>query len=178
MGLLIGVTGKGRHGKDEIATILEGGYGFKRASFAYDVKDFVMKHLGFSHDEVYVNRTPESRNALQGVGDGCREEFGHSVWINKAFKRWGIYNAKEDIVFSDCRYPNEAESIKEEGGFIIRVIRPNAPAIESGANHRSETSMDEIIPDVTIVNDGSLLDLAEKVEEAYSLLLGMYKEIG
>lgn len=176
--MLLGITGKSKHGKDEIAIILEGAYGFKKASFAAAVKDFVMKHLGFSHDEVYVNRTPESRNALQGVGDGCREEFGHSVWVDKAFKRWGIYNTKEAIVFSDCRYPNESESIKKEGGFIIRVIRPDAPAIESGANHRSETSMDEIIPDVTIVNDGDLGDLAEKVEEAYSLLLDMYKEIG
>jgi hypothetical protein len=38
-----------------------------------------------------------------------------------------LRNSKDDVVISDCRFPNEIKSIKNAGGIVIRVIRGAEP---------------------------------------------------
>lgn len=38
-----------------------------------------------------------------------------------------IAQAKHDIVVSDCRFPNEINSIKQQGGIVIWVCRGDLP---------------------------------------------------
>jgi hypothetical protein len=38
-----------------------------------------------------------------------------------------LRNSKDDIVISDCRFPNEIKSIKNAGGIVVRVIRGPEP---------------------------------------------------
>jgi|APSaa5957512622_1039677.scaffolds.fasta_scaffold40033_1 hypothetical protein len=64
----------------------------------------------------------------------------------------------EMIVFSDCRFLNEAEAIRDDGGgYIWRVEREGTKGAGGvGESHPSEAEQDSIEPDVTIANNSTL----------------------
>lgn len=66
------------------------------------------------------------------------------------------------LAFTDVRFPAEAELIRRKGGVLIRVARPSLPIDEDA--HISETALDDYEEDYTIVNDGTLRDLALAVD--------------
>jgi len=71
---------------------------------------------------------------------------------------------------TDVRFPNEAAFIKAQGGKVVKVVRPALEG-KQGDTHASETSIDEIEPDVLLVNDGTLEDLLLSVQGSLELLL-------
>jgi hypothetical protein len=68
-------------------------------------------------------------------------------------------------VVTDVRLPNEAEWIRSNGGQVWKVIRKGAALSTPASNHVSETSVDEIRPDVIVPNVGSIEDLHWVVDE-------------
>ncbi len=80
------------------------------------------------------------------VEQGGPDDLGH------ARSKWAV---------TDVRFPNEAQAIRAAGGLVIKVVRPSlgVPTDE----HPSETSVDLVYADITIVNDGTLDDLALSV---------------
>lgn len=77
-----------------------------------------------------------------------------------------------DWVITDTRFPNELKAIKDRGGISIKVIRANInKLIDNGIDvtkiqeHESERALDDATFDYEIINDGSKLDLIEKVRE-------------
>lgn len=74
------------------------------------------------------------------------------------------------IKIADIRFPNEAKLIKDFGGKIIQIRRPEVSVDQTGVNlnHISETS--DLTPyiDFIIVNDGSIEDLHKNVDTAMS----------
>ena len=165
--ILIGVTGTARHGKDTVADHLVSHMAFTKASFATAVKEFAINQFGLTREECYREKTEKSRWILQSIGNGCREEFGDEIWIEKLSQQIG---ALERTVISDVRYLNEAEYIRKMGGYIIRVERPDAPAIECGADHPSEMEMGSIVPNFSLHNDGSLAQLYSRLDGIYSCI--------
>ena len=93
---------------------------------------------------------------------------------------------EENIVITDCRFPNEIELIQRLDGIIVRIKRGEDPpwwdtAVEDNENrnttthnpmmprvypevHASEYSWPGCIEDNVIVNDGTLQDLEETVK--------------
>jgi hypothetical protein len=70
------------------------------------------------------NLTP--RWVLQYWGtEVCRRNFHDNIWIASLENK--LRNSRDDIVISDCRFPNEIESIRRAGGKIIRVVRGPEP---------------------------------------------------
>lgn len=67
----------------------------------------------------------------------------------------------EMIVFSDCRFLNEAEAVRENaGGSIWRVEREGTKGAGGvGEFHPSEAEQDSIEPDITIANNSTLRGL-------------------
>jgi hypothetical protein len=55
----------------------------------------------------------------------CRRAFHDDIWIASLENK--LRNSKDDIVISDCRFPNEIKSIKDAGGIVIRVVRGPEP---------------------------------------------------
>jgi hypothetical protein len=55
----------------------------------------------------------------------CRRAFHDDIWIASLENK--LRNSKDDIVISDCRFPNEIKSIKAAGGIVIRVVRGAEP---------------------------------------------------
>ena len=165
--LLIGLCSKARHGKDTVADHLVNKHNFYKGSFANSVKQFAVRHFDFHPEEVYGDKTKKSRWVLQAIGNGCREEFGKNIWIDKLFS---VIAGVELVVISDVRYLNEAEAIKERGGYIIKIERPDAPKIEHGADHPSEVELEQIIPNFSLHNDWDLEQLYSRVDGILSLI--------
>lgn len=183
-GRLIGVVGRAGSGKDTIGNILLGCPArlFSVMSFATPIKMFCKEVFAFSHDQLWgpseMRNTPDPRypradgtylsprEALQKLGT----EWGRSCYPN-IWAELGVARAKEQmlrghsIVFTDCRFINEAEAIRAADGQVWRVYRPEAEA--KPALHESEREMNspEMAALVThaIVNDGTLEDLKSKV---------------
>ncbi len=69
------------------------------------------------------------------------------------------------VLIPDTRFPNEIEYLKEAGHTVthLRIVRPN---FDNGRtteqqNHPSEIALDSYPVDYTILNDGTVEDLAD-----------------
>jgi hypothetical protein len=104
------------------------------------------------------------RDFLQKLGtDALRDNLHPNTWVNALMAdHIGTYDIDTDCVtypnwiITDTRFPNEAEAIKQAGGFIIRVNRKTD--VEEQL-HPSETALDDYTFDYEIDNNGSMKDL-------------------
>lgn len=169
---LIGLNGYAGAGKDEVARYLQQ-KGWQWESFAAPLRrglelinptiDGVqLSELLDTHGWDKVKRTyPEVRRMLQVIGtEFCRETFGQSCWVEIAEEK--LWEGSSDVpyVYSDVRFDQEIEFIREYGGKVVRVERPGFGPVNS---HSSERLIEN--PDYIIVNDGTLEDLHKKVGE-------------
>jgi hypothetical protein len=70
------------------------------------------------------NLTP--RYVLQFWGtEVARKGFHDDIWIASLENK--LRKTHDDIVISDCRFPNEIRAIKNAGGIVIRVVRGPEP---------------------------------------------------
>ncbi|MFE9767048.1 hypothetical protein ACFYPC_21425 [Streptomyces sp. NPDC005808] len=180
----VGLIGKARSGKDSVANRLVQGRAYTRVAFADPLKAMVMQtnplvqtspgvvvRLAALINDVgweYAKDTyPEVRRLLQATGETVRlhdEDF----WLRLALKKVDAADSwNMPVVITDVRYENEAFALRDRGFALIRVTRPGAGAGEN-ADHKSETALDYVNPDLTIGNTGTLDDLNRIVD---SLLL-------
>jgi hypothetical protein len=152
--MIIGICGLIGAGKDTVADYLVNIHQFRRESFANSLKDAVA-HVFNWNRELLEGRTKQSREwreqpdpwwtarlgqpitprwVLQYWGtEVCRKGFHDDIWIASLENK--IRNSKDDIVISDCRFPNEIKAIKNAGGVVIRVVRGLDPAWFELAEH-------------------------------------------
>jgi hypothetical protein len=145
--MIIGVCGFIGSGKDTIADYLTNFHGFRRESFANSLKDAVSMVFGWDRT-MLEGRTAQAREwreqvdpwwaerlnmphltprwVLQYWGtEVCRKGFHDNIWITSLENK--LRNSKDNIVISDCRFPNEIKSIKDANGIVIRVKRGAEP---------------------------------------------------
>jgi len=58
--------------------------------------------------------------------DVARKTFHNDIWIASLERK--LHATHKDIVISDCRFPNEITSIKNNGGKVIWVQRGDLPS--------------------------------------------------
>lgn len=169
--MIIGLSGYARSGKDTIAEYLKIKYRFGQYSFADPMRKamsildpMVDPYLTYNKAiETYgyteaKQMYPEVRRLLQVFGTEVgREMFGENFWVDICLNNIHSFHA----VISDVRFPNEADSIKERGGVIWRINRPDLQPV---TRHSSETSMDNYGFDAVIDNDKSIGDLCKLVD--------------
>lgn len=145
--MIVGIAGFIGSGKDTIADYLITFKGFKRMSYAGPLKDAMSAVFGWDR-ELLEGTTKYSREwrdtvdhwwaerldikhltprwVLQQWGTEVgRRAFHDDIWIASIENK--LRNAKDNIVISDCRFPNELRSIKNMGGITIRVNRGPDP---------------------------------------------------
>lgn len=177
----IGLSGFARAGKDTIADQLVAEHDFNSVALAVPLKEMVyelnpwvtdsagelMRYQDFV-DEVGLHEAkdnPEVRRLLQVFGtEVMRQRFGEDVWVDLCFAGKAT---EENWVITDCRYHNEAEAVKQRGGYIVRVERPG---VEPPNLHPSETAMLDYDFDYILDNDGTLEDIPAKVREMLDTL--------
>lgn len=109
------------------------------------------------------------RTLLQKLGtEAMRDGLHTNVWVNALFADYkAIGWEPEDVsnwIITDMRFPNELEAVKDRGGITIRVTRDNGTRAIDIDPHPSETALDNSTFDYEIVNDGTIKELAEKVQ--------------
>jgi hypothetical protein len=78
----------------------------------------------------------------------CRNGFHDDIWIASLENK--LRTAKDDVVISDCRFPNEIKAIRKQGGHVIRVVRGPEPgwyelAVEANhGNHTAQNTLKDI----------------------------------
>ena len=206
--MIIGVSGFIGSGKDTIADYLITFKGFKRLSYAGPLKDAVSAIFGWERD-LLEGTTKYSREwrdqvdpwwaerleikhltprwILQQWGTEVgRRAFHDDIWIASIEHK--LLTVKDDIVISDCRFPNELASIKRAGGTTIRVLRGKNPiwyqhAIDLNVNgyeesrkfleqykvHASEYSSVGLEHDHYVRNDGTIDELHRKIDSIINL---------
>lgn len=144
--MIIGICGFIGSGKDTIADYLVNLHGFRRESFANSLKDAVAQVFGWDRT-MLEGRTKQAREwrevrddwwsrrlgmeitprwVLQQWGtEVCRRAFHDDIWIASLENK--LRNSQDDVVISDCRFPNEIRAIKAAGGKVIRVMRGPEP---------------------------------------------------
>lgn len=208
---IIGVVGFLGSGKNTVGNFLIDQLGYNRDSFAGPLKDAVSVVFGWPRDLLegetkesrewrdrpdewweqrldwtnhklnYMHRRFTPRLALQLWGtDVLRTNFFDALWIASL-----EYRLKDNdrVVVTDCRFPNEIETIRKMGGKVIRVKRGPEPewwdtAIAANSDtflhapecakeldalgiHISEWAWIGQQFDATITNDGTLEELEE-----------------
>ena len=205
--MIIGVCGFIGSGKDTIADYLVNIHEFRRESFANALKDSVAAVFGWDRT-MLEGRTKEAREwreevdtwwaerlamptltprwVLQYWGtEVCRKSFHDDIWIAALENK--LRQAKDNIVISDVRFPNEILSIKNAGGKIVWVQRGELPewynsAIQAnqGSNiglnemkyrkiHSSEWAWVGTDFDSILTNDGTLEDLYSQIESVLGI---------
>ena len=193
-------------GKDTVADYLVNFHGYKRESFANSLKDAVSVVFGWDR-ELLEGRTKQSREwretrdewwiarlkqditpryVLQYWGtEVVRRGFHDDMWVASLENR--LRQTQDDIVITDCRFPNEIKALKNIGARVLRVKRgPEPDWYEAAENynagkkrigwalgkevltkakvHASEYSWVGSEFDALINNDGTVEDLYDQIE--------------
>jgi hypothetical protein len=200
--MIIGVCGFIGSGKDTIADYLVNFHEFRRESFANTLKDAVSAVFGWDRT-MLEGRTKAAREwreqvdpwwsqrldmpnltprwVLQYWGtEVCRKSFHDDIWIASLENK--LRNSTDDVVISDCRFPNEIESIKRAGGTIVWVKRGELPAwynlalsanqghnlaiqeLKRAGIHASETAWIGTKFDYILENNSSIDELYSKIK--------------
>ena len=112
------------------------------------------------------------RRILQWWGTEYRRSQDPDYWT----KAWGrkieqLNLEHMHVLIDDVRFMNELRVIKEHGGLIVKIERPG---FDGANNHASETSLDEYHDwDDVLLNDGSLEEFEEKVEQLAERLMAV-----
>mgnify|MGYP003343403177 FL=1 len=179
--MIIGVVGYIGSGKGTVGDILVRDHQYTKFAFADALKDatsqIFMWPRGLLEGDSNASRTFREkvdpwwsmklgyevtpRLILQKMGtEACRHGIADNIWIAALEKRIQGY---DDVVISDCRFPNEIDFIRSAGGVIIRVKRGEDPSHEEISKmHISETAWNSYDPDFVIHNEGTLDDLKVK----------------
>ena len=173
--ILIGIAGKARSGKDTAGFHLADHWGMDTYAFADPLKAGLAAMAGLDDRHLYskdkeaplldsVGQSP--RQMMQSLGD-----WGRSVhpdfWVMRA-AQWlehrrihGMYG-HPGIVFTDCRYDNEAEFVRSKGGVIFHIHRDDADAV---APHSSECGITHQDGDYTIPNNSTINELCRRIDD-------------
>lgn len=181
--ILIGISGKARAGKDTVAGFLhkvcyeQTGMGLPQISFAEKIKSIATDLFGWDGSKELLEQEDQGRKLLINLGNKMRE-IRSTVWVDYVVNNLDKFHANSrDVagyVVADVRFKNEAQIIKNAGGFLIRVERPGK---QLDIDDPTETDCDDVKFDYVIHNNNEGLDnmlkevykLYEALKERYSL---------
>lgn len=183
--IMIGLAGKKFAGKDTAAQALVGFMPFKCASTLKEMTRTFLRKQGVSEEMIerlvegdlkevevpWFGELKTSRAFQQKLGtEFGRNLLGVNVWINNELNACAKLPR---VVFTDVRFHNECDAIKNAGGFVIRIKSKRSPTNEYSA-HASEKEIDELRVNFEIDNDGTIEELHRTMR---TLLLEIETEV-
>lgn len=193
--LIIGLGNKARQGKNYVANYMQEALSvIKQYSFAEELKLYCKEHHnelepkwqlahqtkqkpGWKDDPIY-GCTP----ILQWYGTEVARKENPNVWVDAVAARIEK-DQPEAAIITDVRFPNEAEFVAQNGGYLVQVIRikdDGTQYLDPGRdpNHPSEIALDDYNFDYYIrVKDGDLNALKSKSLGVLSNCIKAYAEV-
>ena len=168
---LIFITGKAGAGKTTTAYLIKknlelSGKDAVVINYADLLKYICTTYFGWNGE-----KDEEGRNLLQCIGTEHVREEDPTFWVDFVKRFIKVFQDQWDyVIIGDCRFKNEISWARKGADpdmydYLIRVERPgydNGLTSEQQA-HASETELDNVFVDHTIVNDGSLIDLDKTI---------------
>ena len=118
----------------------------------------------------------EARRLWQRFGTDTMRAEQDDYWIQAATREL-LLSGHERVVFTDCRFPNEADFIymlsvdhEDINSSVWQIVRPGVERQEGA--HVSEQHVGLMHEEITIHNDGTLDELAEPVGVALRVVTG------
>ena len=175
--MIIGILGNKNVGKDTLADYLVSTEGFKKISFATNLKKCLAVMFNWNDNNFSLENKEKKdsvwnvspRKMLQLLGTeflreyckdiiDCKINFNDkeevfSYHIKKLFlDNKELFDNNENIVISDVRFPDEVKFIKWLNGKIIKLERNDA-IVNKFNNHLSENQVNNLEYDVKIENN-------------------------
>lgn len=185
--MLIGLHGKLGCGKNTVAKIARELFTgtSKEIAFAAKLKESVAALLKVTVQDVEdLKNSPDVaiEFAAEGAGEkkifsksslreflqlygteSHRNVFGQDFWVNQALPYGVDYrDGKVLYIVTDLRFQNEANRIRELGGYNILIRRPETDGLAGG--HISEKGLPDSLIDYTIQNTGTPAELRAEVD--------------
>lgn len=166
MSRVIALTGPAGCGKSTIAAALEP-CGFARIRFAAPLKAMMATlyaGFGLSPDEIAARLDgplkerddpvlgASPRWAMQSLGtEWGRQCIAPDLWVRawRSAALAAIADGAPGVVVEDCRFPNEAATVRGLGGIVVELDRPG---VARRAGHASEAGVEA---DHVIANDAA-----------------------
>jgi len=135
--------------------------------YGMTVRDFLQK-LGTDairnnlHQDAWVNALISEYNKsikFKRVCSLCNKESAMSICMSCKTNTL-LDKSDTNWIVTDCRFPNEADAIKNYGGIVVRIKRANTKPING---HISEIALDDYDFDYVLNNDRTIEHLKTKV---------------
>lgn len=172
---LIGICGDAGSGKDTLANGIAAMDVYFVYNFADPIKSAINAMFGFGPVH-WENRewkekpldwllgTVSPRVLAQSLGtDWGRNMIDSEIWLKIAQQKFARIDGTARLehgrilglgmIIPDVRFVNEAQWIRDAGGILFKVERPDQEEI-SESSHASEAGFDPALIDATITNDG------------------------
>ena len=187
--MIIGLIGQKRVGKDTVALMLKDLHcEFKTLALAEPIKQIARIMFGFTEAQLYDDAKDVVDNNWGIKPRDFFEQFGTEImqfdiykylpkleekvperlfWVHSLLTK---INSNEDIIITDVRGLHELKEIKKkkQNVIFIRIVKEKKENEKGNENtHITQKEAGEISDEYvfdTIVNDGSLNDLREKVQ--------------
>jgi hypothetical protein len=182
--MIIGFHGLKGSGKSTAADYLILKYGFREVSFAQPMKASMaafldvdpahleaVKNSPIAKISVFLPAVEDEfepfkiehtvRQGYQRYGTEAHRlipEFGMNVWTDMAESK---FDGLDNCVVADCRFVNEAETVRACGGYVLHIIRDD---VVVGDTHASEGLLPPENIDSELDNNGRIEDLYDRLD--------------
>lgn len=145
--VIVGMSGAAGSGKDTAAKALLDCLDYRKGSFAMKLKmalNAIFEWRMEDWDSLEWKETPQAvcygktpRELAQSLGtDWGRDMVNMNLWVDAVVRS---LHPTERAVFTDVRFPNEAEAIRNAGGILIHITCVDRPTGTVSDAHESES---------------------------------------
>lgn len=163
------IGGHAQNGKSTTATMIKQELEERGNKVLYTNYADLLKYICKNYFSWNGEKDETGRSLLQHVGTDVVRNQNANYWVDFVLSVVSFFPKEwQYVIVGDTRFPNEISRIGDSGyaHTFVKVRRPNfaSPLTEKQQQHPSEIALDAVVPDFTIINDGTIDDLRKNVK--------------